>query len=176
MSTTSPEHDTDPPKTSPKPSSKPTLVVGIVILVVLWAVFGFMRKPGSVSTIMNFEPHVQQTFVFSDGQGQGGQTTEVTEEMKAARSAEPQPMGKKGIWYTFYPPMDDDAAIKKEVKGGNGWSLVNEAEQHYTWKGKYDIKLRAPATTKDYDIGIQFMENDLGVGGSIGLTLKNMLP
>jgi hypothetical protein len=173
-----PAIDTDPPQ-KPKQSGKGTMIALVVILVLAWVTFGFMRKPGAASKLLGLSEDHQRLFVLADGQGSSGlgSTFEITEEMKAAQNAEPIPMGKKGVWYTFYPPMEEEDEIKKEVTGGNGWTVVSKGEEHYTWKGKYDIKLRAPASNPKAGIGgVMFFEHEQGIGDMVGTTLKNMLP
>lgn len=168
---------TDPPAGKAK-SNKAVVVGGLIVFLVLWVVWASMRKPGAVSIIQDLSEMDQQPLVLADGQGEAGlgQSTVLTDAIKEGQNKEPIPMGRKGVWYTFYPPSDKDEAIKKEVKGGNGWTVKSAGEETYIWKGKYEIKLRAPATSPGFPIGIEFFEHEMGIGDQIGMTLKNMLP
>lgn len=170
-----PKVETDPPE---KKSSKGAIIGGIVIFFILWVVFGAMRKPGAVTKIHALTVDDQRPLVLRDGQSEAGLGVQgdLSEAIKEGIKAEPIEMGKKDVWYTFYPPMDVDEEIKKEVKAGNGWTLINESEERYSWKGKYEVKLRAPATSDIVVTGVMFFERNLGIGDQILLTLKNMLP
>jgi len=169
-----PKIDTDPP---PKKSSKGALIGGIVIFLALWVTFGAMRKPGAVAKIQQLTIDDQRPLVLRDGQSEAGLgAVEIGENITAADKAEPIEPGKTGVWYSFYPPSDVDEEIKKEVKEGNGWTLVNESEERYSWKGKYEVKLRAPATSDIVTTGIMYFEHPSGFMDKVTLTLKNMLP
>lgn len=172
--------ETDPPQKA-KQSSKGAIIGGLVIFLILWIVWASMRKPNAATVLLDLNEDHQIPLVLDDQQGSGGGAAndQVAAEMKAmseARKKPPVAMGKTDVWYTFYPPTDEDEKIKAEVKAGNGWTVKSEGEQVYTWKGRYDIKLRALATSANFPIGVEFKENNLGFGDKIMLTLKNMIP
>lgn len=153
----------------------------IVILVIAWFVWAWMRVPEAARLILDLDENAQQALILTDGQGQGGlavsaEGSDAAAKAKAAKS-DPIPVGRKNVWYTLYPDINVDEKVKTQVKDPSfGWTLKDASEGVYTWRGRYDVKLKAPLTTDGYPFGLQFYEHDLGIGEKIGLMFRNLLP
>jgi len=169
--------ETDPPQ---KKSSKSGIIGLVVILVILWFVWASMRVPEAARMILDLDENAQQALVLTDGQGQGGlavsdSATDLAKKSKEQEAA--KPMGQKDVWYTFYPNLNDDEKIKMQIKDGSyGWTLKDATEGIYTWRNKYEVKLKAPMTSDNYPYGLMFYERNMSIGEKIGLVFRNLLP